>query len=61
MAAVLQTSPMIYEAIVVDLHSSSRMLLERKYRFIRYGYLAFLVGLGATVVGVIVDLAVGNI
>ncbi len=61
MVEVLQTSPTIYDAIVVDLHASSRVLLERKYRFIRYGYQAFLAGLAATVVGVIVDLALGNI
>ena len=61
MGDVIESPSAIYEAIVIDLHESATVLLDHKYRFLRLGYIVFIVGLTATVGGVIVDVAIGNI
>lgn len=61
MGAMLATNPSIYEGIIEDLHAASTVVFNRKYRYLRAAYVAFLTGLLLTVIAVLIDIAVGNI
>lgn len=61
MLDILATGPSIYDTIIVDLHQVSTILLRHKFRYIRLAYGVLIVGLILTVVGVAIDIAVGNI
>ena len=61
MLGILATGPGIYDTIILDLHQVSKILLRHKFRYIRLAYGVLIVGLILTVVGVAIDIAVGNI
>ncbi len=50
---VLASGPDIYAAILEDLWQASQVLLFRKYRLLRYAYVALTVGMVATLIAVL--------
>jgi hypothetical protein len=52
---VLQNETDVYEAILVDLHRLGK-ILERKYKYLSYGYFIFAVGLFISAVLLLIDL-----
>jgi hypothetical protein len=44
MAEVMRTNASVYEAITADLHAGA-LALRRKYRWLRYSYVALVTGL----------------
>ena len=61
MHGVLASSEAIHEAILGDVHSASVALEQQKFRFLRWAYGTFIVGLALTAVGVVIDVARGTI
>lgn len=61
MAATVSDSQQLYGAVLHDLYQSSQFLVSRKFRYLRAAYTVFLIGIGLTLIGVLVDVAVGNI
>lgn len=58
---ILKSGPDIYDTIILDLHQVSKILLRHKFRYIRLAYGVLIVGLVLTVIGVAIDIALGNI
>ncbi|MEO0493707.1 MAG: Pycsar system effector family protein [Actinomycetota bacterium] len=55
MQDVLESGPTIYGAILEDLYQASQVLMFRKYRLLRYSYVALTVGMVATLIAVLID------
>ncbi|MDZ7360491.1 MAG: DUF5706 domain-containing protein [candidate division KSB1 bacterium] len=45
---VINDNDLIYESLAKDLYALGRVLHDKKYRFIRYSYLTFMIGLVAS-------------
>ena len=53
MHEIIESSPAIYEAIIEDLHQASLVLAQRKYRLLRWSYVALTGGMVATLIAVL--------
>ena len=56
MEQVVNNRAIVYESLAKDLYNLGKVLGERKYRYIRYSYQVFMVGLVITMIVLIVSL-----
>lgn len=56
MEAVMANDRTVYHAMLMDIYQMGKVLNDRKYRFLRFSYQVFLVGLSASFVAAILEL-----